>query len=241
FVVVEAKAAYPMVPLSLFRSRGFGGANLLTLLFYSAIGIFFFLFPLNLIQVQRYSPAAAGAAVLPVILLSFSLSRWSGGLVARYGQKARLTIGPIMAAAGFALFMVPSVGGSYWRTFFPALLMFGLGLSVTVPPLTTVVMNSADQDRVGTASGINHAVARVAGVLAIAILGIVMVSAFGSRLNASLTNLGLPTPIQQQLQESKTKLAGLQAPPELDTSTRNAVRMAIDHAFIFGFRMIMLI
>ena len=238
---VEVRATSPMLPLALFASRSFSGANLLTLFLYAAIGIFFFLFPLNLIQVQGYSATATGAAVLPLILLMFLLSRWSGGLVARYGPRGPLIIGPLIAALGFVLFAIPSVGGSYWKTFFPAVLVLGLGTAVTVAPLTTVVMNSVDQNRVGTASGINNAVARVAGVLAIAVLGIVMVNVFGSRLNQSLTHLSLSPAILHEMQANEIKLAGLQVPAGLDPGTKSAVTGSIKQAFVLGFRVVILI
>jgi MFS family permease len=241
FAVVEANLASPMLPLELFASRSFSGANLLTLFLYAAIGIVFFLLPLNLIQVQDYSATAAGAAVLPLIFLLFFLSRWSGGLVARYGPRGPLIIGPLIAAFGFSLFAMPSVGDSYWKAFFPAVVVLGFGMAVTVAPLTTVVMNSVIEDRVGAASGINNAVARVAGVLAIAILGIVMVKVFGSQLNYALAHLSLPAAILKELQADEIKLAGLQVPAGLSPSTQNAIRESIRGAFVFGFRIVMLI
>jgi EmrB/QacA subfamily drug resistance transporter len=241
FAWVEAKASAPMFPLKLFASQNFSGANLLTLLLYAALGIFFFVFPLNLIQVQEYSTTAAGSALLPFILLMFFLSRWSGGLVARYGPKAPLVLGPLQAGLGFALFALPSIGNCYWETFFPALLVLGFGMAVTVAPLTTVVMNSVDQDRVGAASGVNNAVARVAGVLAVAVLGIVMVKAFGWRLNQAMSHLAVPPQVLQGLQRDEIKLAGIRAPESLDPQTKAAVKQSIGAAFVFGFRIIMLI
>ncbi len=152
-----------------------------------------------------------------------------------------MIVGPVIAALGFVLFALPSTGGSYWTTFFPAIIVLGFGMAITVAPLTTVVMNSVDQDRVGAASGINNAVARVAGVLAIAVLGLVMVQAFSSRLNHSLTRLSLPASTLHEIQAGEIKLAGLQAPANLDPGTRSAIEELIRQVFTFGFRIVMLI
>jgi predicted MFS family arabinose efflux permease len=228
-----------MVPLALFSSKRFSGTNLLTFLLYAAIGIFFFLFPLNLIQVQGYSPTAAGIAIIPFILLMFLLSRWAGGLVGRYGPSGPLMVGPLIASIGFALFSVPTVGDSYWKAFFPAIIVLGFGMAVTVAPLTTVVMNSVREDRAGTASGINNAVARVAGVLAIAVVGIVMVKAFSFRLDRSLAGLSLPSYIRQEVQANEIKLAGLQLPSGLDATANAAIKASVREAFVYGFRIVM--
>jgi len=241
FVFVEERAVAPMVPFGLFKSRSFAGANLLTLLLYSALGIFFFLFPLNLIQVQGYSATATGVASLPTILLMFFLSRWSGGLVSRYGPKTPLIVGPLIVAAGFLLFVLSTVGSQYWTTFFPAFVVLGLGMAVSVAPLTTVVMSSVEQDRAGTASGINNAVARLAGVLAIAILGVAMVQAFGHRLDESLNRMKLPSGPRNEIQANQVKLGGLQPPSEMDATTKATVQAEVRKAFVFGFRVIMAI
>jgi EmrB/QacA subfamily drug resistance transporter len=241
FLLIEMRASAPMVPLGLFASRSFSGANLLTLFLYAAVGIFFFLFPLNLIQVQGYSATATGAASLPMILLMFLLSRWSGGLVARYGPKAPLVIGPFVVAIGFFLFSLPSTGASYWTSFFPAVVVLGLGMAVTVAPLTTVVMNSLSQQYVGTASGINNAVARVASVLAIAVLGIAVVNAFASQLNHKLSSLSLPPAALHSIQTEENRLAGLQLPDGLDAGLKTEIQKSVREAFVFAFRLIMLI
>jgi EmrB/QacA subfamily drug resistance transporter len=241
FVFVEATVPSPMIPLVLFKSRSFSGANLLTLFLSAAIGIFFFLFPMNLIQVQGYSTTATGAAALPLILLIFLLSRWSGGLVARYGPRGPLVVGPLMAAAGFALFAIPGVDAHYWKGFFPAFIVLGCGMAVSVAPLTTVVMSSVGQDRAGAASGINNAVARVAGVLAIAILGIVMVKLFSSSLNRSLASEPLAPDIRHYIRSNEIALAGLPLPSGLALDQVRLVRASISLAFVLGFRTVMLI
>jgi MFS family permease len=227
-----------MLPLALFKSRTFSGANLITLFLYAAIGIFFFLFPMDLIQLHGYSTTAAGAALLPMIVLMFSLSRWSGGLVSRYGARIPLIAGPLVVATGFLLFAVLPAEGSYWRTFFPASVVLGLGMAITVAPLTTVVMSSVDPNHAGAASGINNAVARVAGVLAIAILGIVMVKAFGAYLDQSLAKLSLPPDVVENIRSKEIELAGLELPQGLDANAIQELRRAISSAFISGFRLV---
>jgi EmrB/QacA subfamily drug resistance transporter len=241
FVIVESRVAAPMVPLWLFKSPGFSGANLLTLLLYAALGIFMFLYPLNLIQEQGYSPTAAGAAALPAILLLFFLSRWSGGLVARYGPRVPLIMGPLIVCAGFLLFAFPKLGTNYWTTFFPAFVVLGLGLAVSVAPLTTVVMSSVHPDRVGTASGINNAVARIAGVLAVAVIGILMVDAFGHRLQQLLAGMVLSPDVLNEIQSNVIKLGGLEVPDNVDVATSSQIHGALKEAFVYGFRLSMLL
>jgi EmrB/QacA subfamily drug resistance transporter len=241
FVLIEARIGNPMVPLALFRLRDFSGANLLTLLLYTALGGGLFFLPLNLIQVQGYSATAAGAAILPFVLIMFFLSRWSGGLVARYGARLPLMIGPVIAAIGFALFIPPGVGGSYWTTFFPAVVVLGLGMAVSVAPLTTTVMNAVGERRAGIASGINNAVARTAGLLAIAILGLALTYTFNRALDMRLSRLELSPEARQAVAAQRAKLAGAEFGDEIGGQTRNALRAAVDDAFVAGFRRIMMI
>jgi predicted MFS family arabinose efflux permease len=176
-----------------------------------------------------------------MIFLVFFLSRWSGGLVARYGAKAPLMTGPLILAAGFTLFALRSVSASYWRGPFPCFIVLGLGLAISVAPLTTVVMSSVDQDRAGTASGINNAVARVAGVLAVAVLGIVMVAAFSVSLRESIASFHLDSSVVHDLESNVARLGALDVPGNLDPETAAKVRDAISRAFLFGFRIIMLV
>ena len=239
FLLIEARAASPMVPLSLFRSSTFSGANLLTFGLYAAIGIFFFLLPLNLIQMQGYTATAAGAAMLPLILLMFLLSRWSGGLVARYGARLPLVVGPLIVAFGFVWFAIPSVGGSYWTTFFPAVVVLGLGMAVSVAPLTTVVMESIDEDRAGTASGINNAVARISGLLAIAVFGVVMLTAFAAHLNRRLTTVAIPDAARNELRTNELRLAATKPPRDVEPATAAVIQSSIVAAFVFSFRLMM--
>jgi EmrB/QacA subfamily drug resistance transporter len=241
FLLVEARLSQPMLPLTLFRSRTFAGANLLTFLLYAALGGTLFFLPLNLIQVQHYSATAAGAALLPFILIISFLSRWSGGLVAAYGPKPPLIAGPLIAASGFALFLLPGIGGDYWTNFLPAVVVLGLGMAISVAPLTTTVMNSVPQNRVGVASGVNNAVARSAGLLAIAFLGIVMLHIFNDGLARRMVAWKLSPAASQFVQSQGVKLAAITIPENQDPKTRDLIRRAIDESFVSGFRAIMAI
>jgi EmrB/QacA subfamily drug resistance transporter len=241
FLFVEARISQPMLPLALFRVRTFTGANLLTFLLYAALGGTLFFLPLNLIQVQHYSATAAGAALLPFILIISFLSRWSGGLIVSYGAKLPLIVGPLIAAIGFGLFMFPNVGGGYWTNFCPPIVILGLGMAISVAPLTTTVMNSVASNRAGIASGVNNAVARTAGLLAIAVLGIVMLHVFSGALDQRLAEYKLPSSVSRSLQAQRTKLAAIAVPEDQDPATQQLIRRAIDESFVSGFRSIMAI
>jgi predicted MFS family arabinose efflux permease len=238
-LAVERRAASPMLPLRLFSSRTFTLANILTLLLYAALATVFWLVPLNLIQVQHYSATAAGAALLPFPLLMFVLSRWSGGLVSRVGSRLPLAIGPVIAAAGLALFARTGIGGTYWTTVFPPVVVLGLGMAVVVAPLTTTVMSAVEAQHAGVASGVNNAVARIAGLLAIAVFGMLLVRSFTPRVDAALDRLELPAAVRASIDRELPKMAGAGI-GDVESTQRTAVRRAIDESFVSSFGLVMM-
>jgi EmrB/QacA subfamily drug resistance transporter len=236
----EARTKSPMVPLGLFRSRAFSGANAMTFLLYAALSGALFFLPYDLIRLQGYSTAGAGASFLPLSLIMGGLSRWSGALVDRMGARLPLMVGPVITAVALALFALPGIGGSYWTTFFPAMLVLGIGMTISVAPLTTTVMGAVDERHAGTASGINNAVARIAGMLAVALFGALAVGIFGQALDASLVPLQLAPELRDAVQAQIPRLAEAAVPSSITGSLKQAVETAFELSFLRAFRIVLL-
>jgi EmrB/QacA subfamily drug resistance transporter len=241
FIFVESLTSNPMVPLKLFRSYDFSGANLLTLLLYAALGGAMFFLTLNLIQIQGYSATAAGASFFPFILILFLLSRWSGGLVDRYGARRPLIIGPMIAGIGLAMLALPGIEARYWTDVFPAVCVLGGGMAISVAPLTTIVMSSVKQELAGVASGINNAVSRAASLLAIAVFGVVMLQAFSRSLETGLDQMEIPDAMRRTVLDQSIKLGGLEAPAELSVQQQELLRKAVAESFVTGYRLLMIV
>lgn len=240
-VVVERRARNPMLPLDLFGSRTFTLANVLTLLLYGALAVVFFLLPLYLIQVQHFSATAAGAALVPFAVIMFALSRWAGGLVARVGPRLPLTIGPVISAVGVALFVRGGAAASYWSTVFPAVCLLGLGMTITVAPLTTTVMGAVETHRAGVASGINNTVARVAGLLTIAVFGVLLASRFDAEVRPRLDRLAIPSAARSEIDNELPKMAGAELNNSaIEPRQAAAAQRIIEEAFVSGYRVVML-
>ncbi len=240
FVVVERRSPAPMMPLDLFASRTFTAANLYTFLLYAALGGSLYFLPFLLVDVQRYTPTAAGASLLPFVLLMFALSRWSGGLVARIGPKIPLAVGALLAAAGFAMFAVPGIGGSYWTTYLPAAIVLGLGGACFVAPLTTAVFDAVDTEKSGVASGVNNAVARTAGLVAVAAFGIVLAGVFNANFDDRIAHRHLSAPTERVVHAERARLYAGTVPADVPSRDRPAVGAAVREAYLAGFRAVML-
>jgi EmrB/QacA subfamily drug resistance transporter len=236
FAWIEAKSKDPMVPLRLFRIRNFTGANLLTLFLYAALAATFFLLPFELIQARGYSPSGAGAAILPLVVLISTLSRPAGALADRIGPRLLLTVGPAVAAAGFFLLSMPHAHFRWVTALLPALTILGLGMAATVAPLTVTVLNSVSEQDTGLASGINNAVARVAGLVAIAAFGVVASGVFDRALDRRLSERGLGAVAAKIPQAERRKLGAAQAPPGATGKESRDVRHAIATALTDSFQ-----
>jgi EmrB/QacA subfamily drug resistance transporter len=239
FVAVQARVRTPMMPLALFRARTFAGTNLLSLLLYAGLSGALFFVPFKLIQVHGYTATAAGAAFLPMTALIFALSGWAGGVADRRGPRLPLVVGPTIAAAGFALFALLAGDGRYWTGVLPPVALLGLGMAITVAPLTAAVMGAADARQAGVASGINNAVSRVGGLVAVAALGLLITAVFSARLEAALADLDLPAAARSTIEAERIRLAATTPPSGLDAALAAAVRGAVADAFVAGYRWVM--
>jgi predicted MFS family arabinose efflux permease len=179
--------------------------------------------------------------MIPSVLILFLLSRWAGGLADRIGAKRLLIVGPAIAAAGFELFAQASHASSYWTGFFPAFVVLGFGMALTVAPLTTTVMASVAREHSGVASGINNAVSEGAGLLAVAVLGLAMSHAFDAGLERRLQRAQMKPEVREEIRRQESKLAAIEIPGAAGAGERAAARSAVDESFIAGFRLVMAI
>jgi EmrB/QacA subfamily drug resistance transporter len=240
FVLVERRGKDPMVPPSLLRSRDFDGANLVTLLFYMALTGSLYFLPFLMMQVHSYSALVAGSAFLPFVAMAFLLGRLSGRIVARFGTKVPLVVASLAVVVGLLLFALPGVEhGSYWTSFFPAMVVQGFGMALVITPLTTVALGSVEGEHSGLASGVNNAIARVAGLLAVAVLGVFAYGAFSANLDARLEAMDLPGGVRSDLEAAKVDLGAAEAPEGVNAGTVAQIERAIDESFVAGFRAVM--
>ena len=238
FVAAEHRSPTPMMPLNVFRSRTFSGVNILTLLLYGALGGMMFFLPFLLIQVHGYTATEAGASFLPFTLILALLSKWGGGLVDRFGARLPLIVGPTIVALGVGLLAVPGTGGPYWTTFFPPMVVLGFGMAVTVAPLTTTVLNSVAQHQTGVASGINNAVAQVASLLLIAILGTVGIATLDHALDRNLTTA--PTEVRQIGDMARRGFVMPAMPAGTPQQVQEAARAVIANSFLNSIRHVLM-
>ena len=237
FVFVERRGREPMVPPALFRSREFDGANLVTLLFYMGLTGSLYFLPFLMMQVHGYSALVAGSVFLPFVAIALLLGRVSGKVVARFGTKVPLVAASLSAAAGFLMFAVPGAGhGSYWTTFFPAMVVQGFGMALVIAPLTASALGSVEGEHSGLASGVNNAVSRVAGLLAVAMLGALLYATFSANLDARLEGMDLPYGAREAVEVEKAKLGAAESPTGVDSGTAARIEDAIDESFVAGFR-----
>ena len=240
FIVAERRSSAPMMPPSLFRSRNFAGINLLTLLLYGALDGALFFLPFLLIQAHSYSATAAGAIYLPFTVIMAFLSRWSGGLADRFGMRGPLIVGPLVVGAGFALLGLVGSATQYWIFLLP-MVVLGLGMTITVAPLTTAVVNGVAERQIGMASGVNNAVASVASLLFVAVLGTIALGAFGRSLEKQLVATNVSSEVRAVVASSRDAFATPSMPRNMSAQDRDTTRRMITDSYISTLQLIMFI
>ncbi len=237
FLWWESRTEHPMLPLGLFKRRNFAVGNAQTFTMYGGLGITFFFLVLFLQQVAGYDALQAGLATLPATIVMFLLSKRSGRMADRYGPRLFMGLGPLVAASGLVLMMRLGAPLSYWTDVLPALLLFSLGLSATVAPLTATVLADADERNAGIASGVNNAIARVASLLAVAALGAVVSASFSSSIDASLNGRTLSAASTKAVAEAKRRTLASVDVSALPVAERAPVSGAVRDASVDAFRL----
>jgi EmrB/QacA subfamily drug resistance transporter len=229
-----------MMPLSLFRIRRFLAPNLLTFLLYGALSGCLYIIPFYLIQVRHYSPPAAGAVFLPLILLMFLFSARVGGLVPRLGERFLMCAGGVVAGAGFAGFAWLDGFPGYTLSVLPPVLILGCGLTLCVAPLTNAVMSSVPETQTGIASAVNNALSRLAGLVAVSIFALLLAHGFQASLAAQLAYSGFPPGARALMLANQVRLHDMPIPGALTPAQQVQAALLLDRAFLTGFRSVML-
>jgi EmrB/QacA subfamily drug resistance transporter len=240
FIAWEARAPEPMMPLHLFRARNFAVGNLTTFTMYAGLGVALFFIVVFIQQVGGYKPIEAGLALLPLTILIFILSRRFGALADRYGPHFFMSVGPLIAGVGLLLFVRTDADATYWTQILPAVLVFGLGLAMTVAPLTATVLGSVEAGHAGLASGVNNAVARVANLIAVAGVGAVIAASFQSHLESALAGRHLSSQTQSAVGSAKSRPLVTNA-SGASPAQRPALHAALVNASVDAFRIGMMI
>ncbi|MFL5884793.1 MAG: MFS transporter, partial [Thermoleophilaceae bacterium] len=236
FTLYESRAEQPMLPLGLFRRRNFSAGNVETFSMYAGLAILFFFLVLFLQQIAGYTPLRSGLATLPVTIVMFVLSRRFGALADRFGPRLFMGVGPLVAAAGLLLFQGVGTHLDYVSDVLPGLLVFSLGLSMTVAPLTAAVLAGAEH-QAGIASGVNNAIARIAGLLGTAAVGAAVAASFGSRLDSALSGTALGSAGRAAVSAAKRLPLGRPDVSSLPPAQGHALAQAAEAASLHSFHL----
>jgi EmrB/QacA subfamily drug resistance transporter len=238
FILIESRSVEPLVPLHIFRNPLVSGANAVTFLLYFALNGLIFSLVLNLQQIQGYSASLAGLGLLPPIILITLLAAPAGALADKIGPRIQLILGPMMVALGIALLIIPGVGASYTGDFLAGLILFGMGMALVIAPLTKSALN-VDTQYSGAASGVNNALSRIAALMAIAILGVITVSAFSVRLEDLISAANLTSMEKELILSQSSKVGGIVIPDTFGETARTLISDAVRVSFVYGFRLSM--
>jgi EmrB/QacA subfamily drug resistance transporter len=236
FVLAEARARDPLVPLRMFKLPNFAGIQAYTFLLWAALHGTTFFVPFRLMQVQGLKPTEAGMALLPLVIIASLLARWFGKLADKVDPRLLLVGGALLTGSGFILLALPDANTHYLIGFLPPLALMGIGMGMCQVPVTVVALNAAGPSHVGTSSAINNMAARTGGLIAIAVFGLVLAHGFGAALTPALQSAGLPDAARAALELQRAKLAGAIVPADLSLEQQAAAAVAIKSAFITGYR-----